>query len=202
MTSSNVNPAGSDVSPLVLKVGGSLYDLPDLGPRLQAWLHVQGPRPVLIVPGGGPATDVIRAYDQTHQLGQEQAHWLALAMLTVNARFLAALLPGAAIGPVPTDGAAVTILDMHAFALADEARPDHLPHRWEVTSDSLAVRVAQLAQASDLVLLKSRSWRGDWQAAAAAGVVDPWFPEALRRAGKLHARVVDFRGRRLAERES
>jgi aspartokinase-like uncharacterized kinase len=178
--------------PLVVKVGGSLYGLPDLGPRLRRWL-AQQPRPVVIVPGGGPAADVIRAYDRTHQLGEEACHWLALAMLAVNARFLAELLPGAAIAPLPEEGAALTILDMHAFALADEARPDHLPHLWQVTSDSLAIRVAQLLGANDLVLLKSTTWPGDWQSAADAGVVDPWFPEALRRAGSVRVRMVDFR---------
>jgi 5-(aminomethyl)-3-furanmethanol phosphate kinase len=178
--------------PLVVKLGGSLYGLPDLGPRLRRWL-AQQPHSVVMVPGGGPAADVIRAYDRTHQLGEEASHWLALAMLTVNARFLAALLPGAAIASLPNEGAALTILDVHAFALADEARPDHLPHLWEATSDSLAVRVAHLLGANELVLLKSTAWRGDWQSAADIGVVDPWFPEALRRAGSLQVRVVDFR---------
>jgi 5-(aminomethyl)-3-furanmethanol phosphate kinase len=182
------------MSPIVVKVGGSLYDLPDLGPRLRRWLAEQAPRPVLIVPGGGPAADVIRAYDRTHQLGEEACHWLALAMLAVNARFLAALLPGAAISASPREENAATILDMHAFALADEKRPGRLPHRWDITSDSLAVRVAQLTQAEELLLLKSTSWSGDWHAAARQGIVDCWFPEAMRRATGLKARVIDFRG--------
>ena len=79
----------------VVKVGGSLYDLPDLGPRLQRWLNHVPANDVLIVPGGGPAADVIRDLDRIHHLGEENAHWLALEALRLNAHFIARLLPPA-----------------------------------------------------------------------------------------------------------
>src|SRR5262249_50947889 len=85
---------GGDMK-VVVKVGGSLYDLPGLGARLRAWLERLPSREVLLVPGGGPAADVVRDLDRLHRLGEEAAHWLALRALSVNARFLAALLPGA-----------------------------------------------------------------------------------------------------------
>jgi aspartokinase-like uncharacterized kinase len=180
--------------PLVVKVGGSLYDLPDLGPRLRRWLDAQRAERVILVPGGGPAADVVRAHDQVHRLGEEASHWLALRMLAVNAQFLAALLPEATVVPSPLTAAACAIVDMHAFAQADDTRADRLPHTWSVTSDSLAVRVAQVAEARELILLKSVAWQGnDWQAAAAAGAVDEFFPEALARAGNLRVRVVALR---------
>ena len=76
----------------VVKVGGSLYDLPDLGPRLRAWLKQAPAADFLIVPGGGPTADVIRDLDRIHRLGEEKAHSLALAALRLNAWFLATLL--------------------------------------------------------------------------------------------------------------
>jgi aspartokinase-like uncharacterized kinase len=66
--------------PVVVKVGGSLFDLPDLGPRLEVWLGAR--RSVVLVPGGGPTTDVVRALDRTHRLGEEAAHWLALRSIS------------------------------------------------------------------------------------------------------------------------
>ena len=48
---------------------------------------------VLFVPGGGPTADVIRDFDRIHQLGEEQAHWLALAALQLNADFLVSFYP-------------------------------------------------------------------------------------------------------------
>src|SRR2546430_770089 len=81
----------------VLKVSGSLYDLPDLGPRLQCFLAGLTGADVLLIPGGGGTADVVRDLDARHGLGQEKAHWLALRALTLNAHFLASLLPSACV---------------------------------------------------------------------------------------------------------
>ena len=142
--------------PTIVKVGGSLYDLPDLGPRLSAWLATQTDN-VILVPGGGPMVETIRQLDRTRHLGEEACHWLALRMLTINAHFLAHLLPDATIisDPKQRPAGAVSIMDMCPFTLADEARPGRLPHSWAVSSDSLAMRVAIMAEARHLVLLKS-----------------------------------------------
>jgi hypothetical protein len=91
----------------------------------------------------------------------------------------------------------VPIVDSLRFARADEPRPGHLPHRWEVTSDSLAARVAVVAQARQLVLLKSVTIPEtmSWADAAGCGYVDPFFAEACRQAGgNLSVRAVNFCG--------
>src|ERR1700730_10035653 len=82
--------SGSD-GLVVVKVGGSLFDLADLGARLRAWLEPVVAGPVLLVPGGGPTADVVRAFDRLHALGEETAHWLAVRALTLNAHFLQTL---------------------------------------------------------------------------------------------------------------
>jgi aspartokinase-like uncharacterized kinase len=179
----------------VVKVGGSLYDWPLLGERLRAWLAALDADRVLLVPGGGPTANAIRTLDQTHRLGEEAAHWLAIQALSVNARFLQALLPEASL----LDSLAGApgserwrVLDAWPFYLADEANNDHLPHQWSVTSDSLAVRAAVLLEARELILLKSVSWDGtDWAAASAAGVVDAYFPQASTRS--MRVGVVNLR---------
>src|SRR5438876_877643 len=78
---------------VVIKVGGSLFDLPDLSARLRNYLRQWEPLQILLVPGGGGTANVIRTFDQLHHLGEERAHWLALRALAVNAHFLAELLP-------------------------------------------------------------------------------------------------------------
>jgi aspartokinase-like uncharacterized kinase len=187
--------------PVVIKVGGSLFDLTDFGPRLQTLLNDLAGVPLLLVPGGGPTADVIRALDHFHHLGEETAHWLALRALTVNAWVLAALvpsLPTRVVGPKEEWQCAwnrgeIAILDAHAFAFADEGQPGCLPHRWSVTSDSVAARAAVVASARELVLLKSSACPppGDLQKAVAAGHVDAFFAAA---AGSLSAvRMIDFR---------
>jgi 5-(aminomethyl)-3-furanmethanol phosphate kinase len=168
---------------LVAKVGGSLYDLPDLGPRLRRWLAARSADSILLVPGGGVLANVVRQLDASHGLGEEAAHWLALRSLTLATHFLAELLPGSVIVSHPgewrSDGLAV--LDSHAFAQADEGMPGALPHSWAVTSDSVAARAARVMKARRLVLLKSITIPDgmDWREAARRGWVDRFFPEAL-----------------------
>jgi 5-(aminomethyl)-3-furanmethanol phosphate kinase len=186
----------SDNTWIVVKVGGSLFDLPDFRPRLREWLAELGNINVLIVPGGGATTDAIRAFDRTHRLGEEASHWLAIQAMSVNARFLKALLPDAnLVGDVPVqENGQWYLLDALPFFQMDDSRPGHLPHRWQVTSDSLAVRAATLVNARELILLKSVDWLGnDWAEASRAGVVDEYFAQALRQAPLLHVRVVNFR---------
>ncbi len=175
---------------IVVKVGGSLFDLADLGPRLRAFL-ASLPGDWLVVPGGGAAADVVRALDATHGLGQAVAHWLALRACTLNAHFLQALLPGASVVPWPAAGQA--ILDPLAFAAADAGTPGCLPSRWEATSDSVAARAAVVA-GGELVLLKSITVPEGmtWSEAARAGFVDPVLPGIVQRGG-LRVRAVNLR---------
>ena len=189
---------------VVVKVGGSLYDLPDLGSRLRHWLgtdeRVQPPATVLLVPGGGPAVDAIRALDRRHHLGEEAAHWLALRALSLNAHFLAALLPLATVvAEAGKSGLHVQILDVCAFFQADEARHggQTIPHTWDATSDSVAAHVAVATQSRRLILLKSASLldeRVDWVEAARRGFVDAEFASMLRTGpSELEVSVVNLR---------
>lgn len=183
----------------VVKVGGSLYDLPELGARLRLWLdeHFLAAN-VLLVPGGGPTVEALRQLDRLHALGEERSHWLALRALSVNAHFLAALLPSARIVTdvnAEKDGTRA-LLDVHAFAQADEARPGRLPHRWSVTSDAFAARAAVVMRARHLVLLKSTTIpQGlDWSEAGRLGFVDEMFAEVLREAKtELQVRAMNLR---------
>ena len=201
---------------IIVKVGGSLFDLPDLRHRLRAMVRHFRAANVLLVPGGGATADAIRAFDITHQLGEEASHWLALQALSLNARMLQELLPEARIvreipkpdapaGDVASALAIATgsdeircrffLLDALPFFRVDEQRPDHLPHRWDVTSDSLAVRVATLAEAHELILLKSVAWEArDWTEAARSGIVDRYFARALQQApSALRVRLINLR---------
>src|SRR5437763_14345584 len=106
----------------VVKIGGSLYDLPDLGPRLRDWLLTLTASKVLLVPGGGPTADVIREFDRVHGLGEQVAHDLALRSLTLNAWFLAELLGVPVLDPCGSAWEGLALLDGFAFGRNEDVR--------------------------------------------------------------------------------
>lgn len=175
---------------IVAKVGGSLFDLPDLRQRLQAFVVSAIPNRVLFVPGGGAGADVIRSLDQTHCLGENASHWLALRVLSVNAHFLAQLL---SIPVVKNAGVieSSAVLDAFEFCWADDNRQGSLPHQWAVTSDSIAARVGASVGA-EVVLLKSTELPEEltWEEAAKQGYVDESFPQI---ASSIGVRWVNLR---------
>jgi aspartokinase-like uncharacterized kinase len=179
----NATAAGEASRPTVLKLGGSLLDLPGLRDKLRAVLAAF-PRPALLV-GGGGTTDVVRAMDKCHGLGEETSHWLATRGLTLNGHIVAALL-GESV--VVADRAAMSaawaigktpVLDALAFLEEDERTSiAPLPHTWSATSDSVGARIARLLGADTYVLIKSTPLPTGVDAAEAArrGIVDEWFP--------------------------
>jgi 5-(aminomethyl)-3-furanmethanol phosphate kinase len=175
----------------LIKVGGSLFDLPDLSARLRNLIRGLSSSRIILFPGGGPSADVVRALDRIHKLGEASSHWLALRALSVNAYFLQALLPEFEVSRWPEVGAR-SILDPFVFARADEQNVGHLPTTWQVTSDSLAARAAIVFGAREMVLLKSMPMNEDmtWFEAARVGLVDAYFPTVV---GSLQVRVVNVR---------
>lgn len=174
-----------NIAPVVVKVGGSLFDMPNLGIVLDRWLRKHCDPHVLLVPGGGPSADIVREWDRCHGLGEERSHWLALRSLTLNAHFLADILPSSRFVADWRQCDAIwhaghrPVLDAYAFAMGDEGQPGCLPHRWDVTSDSVALRVAVVMKARQLVLLKSVTMETpyDWNCIAREGLVDRYFAE-------------------------
>jgi aspartokinase-like uncharacterized kinase len=184
----------------IVKVGGSLYDLPDLGPRLHRWLDDKDLSHVVLVPGGGSLVEAIRTLDRCHQLGEGTCHLLALQAMRLAALFLVQIVPG---GAVLKDLSACTamwkegklpVLDAWAFALTDEGNPGCLPHTWDVTSDSIAARLAVVMGAARLILLKSTALPAgiSWQEAAQRGFVDRYFATALQDRA-IDMQVINFR---------
>jgi 5-(aminomethyl)-3-furanmethanol phosphate kinase len=184
--------ATMDRRPLrIVKVGGSLLDWPDLPMTLGQWLAAQPPADNVLLAGGGALADVIRQADATHRLGEPTAHQLCVELLGVTARLLHSLL---------ADRAALTtfaelletrrahrlprclVLDPCEFLTHQEpaAAGNPLPHTWDVTSDSIAARIAEVLAADELVLLKSREPPQDSSLAALAAddYVDRYFPVA------------------------
>jgi aspartokinase-like uncharacterized kinase len=174
---------------VVVKVGGSLLDWPLLPGRLSAYLASRrGDRLVLVV-GGGRAADLVRDLDRAHGLGEDRAHALALHALDFTAQVLADLVPGLTVASrledlrATWDAGRLPVVAPRPFLAQDDClSSEPLPHTWDVTTDSIAARLAARLGASELVLLKSAAPPPGLDCAMAArlGLVDPTFPATAR----------------------
>jgi len=154
----------------VVKVGGGLAATPGLLPRIgkAVALAARG-HPLVVIPGGGPFADQVRAFDRGHQLSADAAHWMAILAMDQYAFALCDVIPGSRL---VEDGAAIQAA--HAEGQVPVLAParwlratDELPHTWDVTSDSLAAYLATLLGADQLVLVKP--------VAGGVELMDPWF---------------------------
>jgi aspartokinase-like uncharacterized kinase len=186
---------------VVIKVGGGLlraYGLDGLRRACDDVADHAGCQPVLVVPGGGPFADAVRAVDRTVRLGDRVAHRLALAAMDQLGTVLAELLPGAEpIAALRAPAGLGLLRAAPAFA-----GRSGVPESWTVTSDSLAVLAAGAIGADQAILLKAvdgvfETWprSGPPLAALSAGqlralqragqgrAVDPYLPDAIEQTG-------------------
>jgi aspartokinase-like uncharacterized kinase len=118
--------------------------------------HVGRSAPIVVVPGGGPFADAVRAFDRDHGISGDAAHWMAMLAMDQYAEVLAEWIVGAAL--VDEAGALADAVDPTGVAVLAPSRwmraADVLPHTWGATSDSVAAFVAGALDAERLVLVK------------------------------------------------
>ena len=168
----------------VVKLGGSLLDLPNLPDRLGTYLQTLGSAHVALLVGGGCAADLARQWDQLHHVGEEAGHWLAVRAMQFNMHLISRVLPNCRIAASPT--AIRSAWDQTAIALIEplewvQMHDEQIPHRWTFTSDSIAAHVAVTLSADQLTLLKS-ALPGD-----ARRIIDEEFKQASAEIVNLRA---------------
>lgn len=141
----------------LIKVGGSLYHQPELRAVAAAWAKLAKVYRLLLLPGGGPFADQVRAAAARFHLSDSAAHWMAILAMDQYAYLLADLTPQATLVR-DLAAAAATCAAGGLAILAPSAlllQSDPLPHSWHTTSDSIAAWLAQYSRIRLLILLKS-----------------------------------------------
>ena len=165
----------------VVKLGGSLHDAASLRPRLAEIATMPGP-PRIVVPGGGPFADVVRAMQPRLGFDSLAAHRMAILAMQQYGLALQSLEPRLALARTEAELRAARASVWLPWELAGLSR--EIGASWEVTSDSLAAWLAARLDARMLILVKSAPIEPGEAAAAelaARGVVDPAFPAYARR---------------------
>jgi 5-(aminomethyl)-3-furanmethanol phosphate kinase len=140
----------------VVKVGGGLSATPGALDAVAAAIAAAGRQHrLLVVPGGGPFADAVRAFERVERLSADAAHWMAILGMDQFAHVLAERIPAPLVeepGAVPAvlAEAGVAVLAPYRWMRA----ADVLPHTWSATSDSVAAFVAGALDAERLVLVK------------------------------------------------
>ena len=176
----------------VVKIGGSLLTRPDVVGALRQWMEAQevvgpGIHRVMIV-GGGALVNALRDLDGQHPLNVEVSHWMAIDLMEVAGRIVSHWIPewkmeeswDSLVARCRTPGATLFLPSDFLRNNEPYLPGKRLPIGWQVTSDSIAARVAELLGAQRLTLLKSQSFSArSWVEGARLGIVDSHFPEAV-----------------------
>ncbi len=169
---------------LVMKVGGSLVD----SNELPKWLDVivtAGAGKVVLVPGGGPWADEVRAAQKREGFDDRVAHRMALRAMEQYGKVLAGmranLVPAASIAEMyeALRNSRTPVWMPYEMVVADPA----IPESWDVTSDSLAAWLARQVDAEALLLVKSLNLDEPQQRIeelVRRGWVDPAFGKFVR----------------------
>jgi aspartokinase-like uncharacterized kinase len=185
----------------LIKLGGSLLDWPDWPWRFEAWLADQPAAQNLVLTGGGSLADAIREVDSIYPLPTVAAHWLCIRAMSIHAGQLAARWPAAkfckSLRTLDEAPSAVGLVVLDPWPILRDEEPHYpgqpLPISWDVTSDSIAARLAAMAKAGELVLLKSAPVEEGESPAELSlrGYVDAFFPRAAGALGQI--RCVNLR---------
>jgi aspartokinase-like uncharacterized kinase len=175
----------------VVKLGGSLAESEALGDWL-AVLARAGRGRAVIVPGGGPFADAVRAVQRRWDFDDSTAHSMALLAMDQYGHQLAAIgnraFPGAfTLADTPArihaalDARSVTVWLPARMTDAEPA----LPRDWNLTSDSIAAWFARVQRARGLALVKSVALteQPDLRELVERGWLDRRFPEFAAAAG-------------------
>ena len=139
----------------VVKLGGSLYG----AACLEDWVArlADAPAPMVVVPGGGPFADQVRAAQQRWRFDDWHAHAMALLAMEQMGLLLCSLnnllVPCSSVASIRAalaDGhVAVWMPSRHVLAQSG------LTADWSVTSDSLALWLARDLAARGVLMVKS-----------------------------------------------
>ena len=189
----------------MVKLGGSLLTRPGLVDDLRAWTLGRSGSTRLVIVGGGPIVDGVRAIDRANGDDPQRVHWRCIDLLQCTFEMVAGWLPewiaidlpnrggithrgGITAGTQPQSSArfasvlserltagATHLVSVRSFYARGDRTP--LPESWDTTSDSLAAWLAVLVGAERLRLWKSCDVSPSATLAelATAGIVDPGF---------------------------
>lgn len=144
---------------IVVKLGGSFFDSPDLAEWLKV-LSEDGAGKLVIVPGGGPFADQVREAQKQHKFNDQIAHKMALHAMDQFGLFLIGMAEKQDQKLIAANSKqqiqeAIKNKQTPVWLPSKELENNkEIPQNWSVTSDSLSAWLAKKINADQLILIK------------------------------------------------
>ena len=171
--------------PIVIKVGGSLLGLRRLHAELAEFLDGLDTHQVVLLTGGGPAVKALHRLSKSLPFTEAEAHWHCIDLMSDLTHSLSETYPNSVAVTSWVEAERAWEVDripwfvVESYLRADDPSKDHLPHSWDVSSDSIAAHLAA-RYGADLILLKACELprrKASAKILAKRGIVDAWFPK-------------------------
>lgn len=183
----------------VIKVGGSLFTMPNLRERIGQWSEAIADRDCVDVwiAGGGAVVDAVRDWQSLHGLHETDAHEISIGLLSKTAQLFHRMFPdwggtndAKRLTASNFDKGRNVVFDCCNWALKNES----LSPSWETTSDTIALQLAITIKAEGVYLLKSISpVSTKINEAIAQGVLDQNFALSLQDSPKMSVGMTNLR---------
>ena len=108
---------------------------------------------IVILSGGGRLANFIRISDETLTIGPDLSHWMAILAMDINGELISQLSNlnvTSDINEIKQVERIFSVFLPYSFL----KRKDELPHKWEVTSDSIALYICRELAFSECYLIK------------------------------------------------
>lgn len=182
----------------VIKLGGSLLTMADLGTAFHRWCD-ENPHPLtLVIVGGGEMVEAIRTMEQIHSLDESFCHWTCMDSLEQTARLAQRIIGNVDLYETADElqqvfsrnlnhskQSIVAIVQTAICFSRDDPNPG-LPASRDISSDAIAAVFCKIHDVPELVLMKSTDIPSvpmdveGFTQLAIAGVVDPFFPNLAK----------------------
>jgi len=139
---------------IIVKVGGSLYNTPELHHWLVALADYSSQQAIVLVPGGGPFADQVRTAQKLHHFDDGTAHHMAILAMKQFGLLISALMPSCQTvhtHDIPDKPFSVWLPDDELLS-----EPSLLKN-WDISSDSIALLLATKLKAEQLLIIKRTS---------------------------------------------
>ncbi|MEM2739505.1 MAG: hypothetical protein QXQ29_01725 [Candidatus Bathyarchaeia archaeon] len=139
----------------IVKLGGSLLRYPDRLTELCRLLPYCRVRSFTVVPGGGIFADSVRSVDKLLSLPSSVSHWMAIKSMDIYGLLLSYLIPNGRLASSLSEAYMLWMDGYTPILEVSELKELHsLPESWEVSSDSIALKLAQDWSIDKLILVK------------------------------------------------